>query len=186
MLSVEDQIVIELRRITQAIDVWSRHLLQEFGLTSPQLATLREIMKGENVSPVALATVLHLSQPTVSGILARLERRGLIRRDRSPSDRRSVLAAVTKEGKQLAAKAPPLLRDHFRHEINKLGPQGKSEILSILQNVATMMRAPEIADGPFFFKDHQGRSTRKSRRSTGTVSRARVERDSKSTRSGGD
>ena len=42
MLSLEDQIVVALRRISQAIDVWSRCLWQDYGLTSPQLATLRQ------------------------------------------------------------------------------------------------------------------------------------------------
>ncbi len=106
MLSLEDQIVVALRRISQAIDVWSRCLWQDYGLTSPQLATLREIMAGTNVTPGTLAAALHLSQPTVTGILGRLERRGLIRRERSQSDRRSILAIVTDEG----ARWPPKRR----------------------------------------------------------------------------
>jgi DNA-binding MarR family transcriptional regulator len=155
-LSLEDQIVVSLRRISQAIDVWSRHLWQDYGLTSPQLATLREILAGKNVSPVTLATALHLSQPTVTGILGRLEQRGLIRRQRSSTDRRSVLATVTDQGRELAAKAPPLLRDYFRHELAKLGTRQRSEILTVLQRVATMMQAPEVAEAPFFFHDQEG------------------------------
>src|SRR5436853_72720 len=102
MLSLEDQIVLALRRISQAIDLWSRHLWHDYGLTSPQLATLREILAGKNVSPVTLAAALHISQPTVTGILGRLERRGLIRREPSLTDRRSVLAIATDEGRELA------------------------------------------------------------------------------------
>lgn len=78
MLSIDDQIVLALRRINQAIDTWSHHLWQEYGLTSPQLAALREILGGQNVSPGKLSTALHISQPVVTGILARLARRGLI------------------------------------------------------------------------------------------------------------
>jgi len=156
MLSLEDQIVIDLRRISQAIDVWSRQLWKDYGLTSPQLATLREILVGTNVSPVALATALHLSQPTVTGILGRLEGRGLIRREQSTTDRRSVRASVTNKGKELAAKAPPLLRDYFRHELAKLGSSQQSEILTVLERVAIMMQAPKIVDGPFFFHEQKG------------------------------
>ena len=46
MLSVDDQIVLALRRINQAIDLWLCHLWQDYGLTAPQLATLREIQAG--------------------------------------------------------------------------------------------------------------------------------------------
>jgi DNA-binding MarR family transcriptional regulator len=150
-VSVDDQIVIALRRISQAIDVWSSHLWHDYGLTSPQLATLREIQQGKNVSPVSLATALHLSQPTVTGILNRLERRGLIRRERSSTDRRIVLSTVTDQGMELAAKAPPLLRDRFRYELAQLNTAQQTEILAALQRVASMMQAPEIMDGPFFF-----------------------------------
>lgn len=152
MLSEEDQIVISLRRINQAVDVWSRRLWQEHGLTSPQLATLREIMSGANVSPGTIATALHLSQPTVTGILGRLEQRGLIERQRSVTDRRSVVAVVTETGKALADQAPRLLRDRFRLELAKLPAWKRTEILAALQHVAAMMHAPELADGPFFFQ----------------------------------
>jgi DNA-binding MarR family transcriptional regulator len=155
MLSLEDQIVIALRRISQAIDVWSRRLWQDYGLTSPQLATLRELLAGKNVSPMTLAAALHLSQPTVTGILGRLEQRDLIRRARSSTDRRSVVVSVTEEGRRLAAKAPPLLRDQFRHELAKLPHRQQSEILRVLQSVATMMQAPDVANSPYFFHERQ-------------------------------
>ena len=153
MVSLEDQIVIALRRISQAIDVWSRQLWQEYGLTAPQLATLREILGGQNTTPGTLATALHLSQPTVTGILGRLEQRGLIRRERSATDRRSVLAVATETGKELAAKAPPLLRDRFRRELSQLPDVEQEQVLAMLTRVATMMQAPPAADSPFFFHE---------------------------------
>jgi DNA-binding MarR family transcriptional regulator len=151
--ALEDQIVMALRRVSQAIDIWSRTLWRDYGLTSPQLATLREILAGENVTPGTLASALHLSQPTVTGILGRLEQRGLVRRERSGTDRRSILAVPTEAGKELASKAPPLLRDNFRRELAKLPPWQQSEMLSILQHVAAMMQAPEVTEGPFLFVD---------------------------------
>jgi DNA-binding MarR family transcriptional regulator len=151
VLSLEDNILTALRRISQAIDIWSRELWLDFGLTAPQLATLREILAGKNVTPVTLATALHLSQPTVTGILHRVEKRGLIKRERSASDRRSVLAVVTTRGKDLAKRAPPLLRDRFRQELGNVSRRQQTEILSILQQVASMMSAPETPDAPFLF-----------------------------------
>jgi DNA-binding MarR family transcriptional regulator len=153
MLSLEDQIVLALRRISQAIEVWSRQLWHDYGLTSPQLATLREILAGKNVSPVTLAAALHLSQPTVTGILGRLEQRGLIRREPSLTDRRSILAVATDKGRELAGQAPPLLRDRFRNELEKMAAWQQTETLAVLQRVAAMMHAPEIAEVPFLFND---------------------------------
>jgi DNA-binding MarR family transcriptional regulator len=150
MPSQDDQIVLALRRITQAIDTWSRKLWHEHGLTAPQLATLREILAGQNVSPGTLAVALHISQPVVTGILGRLESRGLILRQRSSTDRRSTIAVATEEGRQLAAKAPQLLRDRFRLELATLPIWQQTQILAVLQHVAEMMHAPQISPAPFF------------------------------------
>jgi DNA-binding MarR family transcriptional regulator len=172
MLSLDEEIVLALRRISQAIDVWSRQLWHDYGLTSPQLATLREILAGKNVSPVTLAAALHLSQPTVTGILGRLEQGGLIRREPSLTDRRSILAVATDKGRELAAQAPPLLRDRFRNELEKTPIWQQTEILAVLQRVAAMMHAPEIAEAPFLFNDNDevtikdGASSAKRRRKT--------------------
>jgi DNA-binding MarR family transcriptional regulator len=153
MLPIDDQILSALRRITHAIDVWSRQLLREYGLTAPQLATLREILVGENVSPVSLATALHLSQPTVTGILRRLEKQKLIRCEQSSKDRRKVLAKVTLRGRRFAKQAPPLLRDQFRNELSQIPKSQQTEILMVLQRVAAMMQAPELDHAPFLCID---------------------------------
>jgi DNA-binding MarR family transcriptional regulator len=162
MLSLEDHILTALRRISQAIDVWSRLLWRDFGLTAPQLAVLREILNGKNATPMSLAAALHLSQPTVTGILSRLEQQGLVRRERSESDRRSIAAVVTARGRALANKAPPLLRDRFREELAKISELGRKEILATLEQVATMMNAPETTDEPFLSIDKDEPQTKKS------------------------
>jgi DNA-binding MarR family transcriptional regulator len=96
---------------------------------------------------------MHLSQPTVTGILGRLEQRKLIVRERSATDRRNVIVAATEAGRQLAEKAPPLLRDRFRHELDKLGSEEQAEILAMLNRVAGMMQAPSVSDTPYFFAE---------------------------------
>ena len=111
MLSTEHQLVMALHRISQANDRYSRQLLRECSLTAPQLATFREIMAGQNRTPSTLADAFRLSQPTVTGILLRLEDRGLVKREKSEQDRRSTLVTITAEGKQIAENAPPLLRN---------------------------------------------------------------------------
>ncbi len=172
MLSLDDQIVLALRRINQAIEVWSRQLWQDFGLTAPQVATLREILAGQNVSPGTLAKALHMSQPTVTGILGRLERRGLISKQRSSTDRRSTIAVVTDEGRQLAMKAPALLRDRFRNELVKLPEWRQTDILAVLQRVAEMMHAPEIVEAPFLFQYPGAEVGRRKRRPVKRPSRS--------------
>ena len=155
-LTLDDEIIIAIRRISQAVEGYSRYLWQEYGLTSPQLGALRELEKSPLATPGHLAEKLHVSPQTVAGILKRLEQRGLITRARDENDRRSFSLQLSAEGKRLSNEAPSLLRDQFRNELNRLQPSEATQILAMLQRVATMMSAPEVEADPFITSAEHG------------------------------
>lgn len=148
--NLDDEIIVSIRRISQAVESYSRYLWQEYGLTSPQLGALRELEKSPLATPGHLAEKLHVSPQTIAGILKRLEQRGLITRARDENDRRSFSLQLSEEGKRLSSEAPSLLRDQFRNELGRLQPWEATQILATLQRVATMMAAEEIDNVPFF------------------------------------
>lgn len=148
-LSIEDQIVAAIRRIMRAVDLHSRHLAEQHGLTGPQLATLQAASRlGEASSTGALAKAVHLSGPTVTGILDRLAKRGLVERARSGSDRRSVTIAITPQGEEVMAAAPSLLQDRFRAELARVEEWEQTMILAMLQRIAAMMDAESLDASP--------------------------------------
>ncbi len=147
-LSIENQIVAAIRRIIQAVELNSRRLVESIGLTGPQLAVLREAARCGPMPVGALARAVHLSQPTVTGILNRLEKRGLIQRERSVNDRRAVNVNVTEAGRDLSSSAPSLLQDSFHRRLGDLEPWEQTMILSILQRIAGMMDAEKIDASP--------------------------------------
>ncbi|OYP37617.1 MarR family winged helix-turn-helix transcriptional regulator [Rhodopirellula sp. MGV] len=147
-LSHEDQIVAAIRQIIRAVDLHSRRLVQGHGLTGPQLAVLQETSRLGPVAPSALARSVHLSQPTITGVLKRLESRGLVQRERNESDRRSVTFDITELGKQTLAASPSLLQDEFRVALSRLEEWERLQILSTLQRVATLMDAGDLDASP--------------------------------------
>ncbi len=147
-LSSEDQIVAALRRIIRAVDLHSRRLVEDYGLTGPQLAVLREAARQGQTSISALARAVHLSQPTVTGILVRLERGELVERRRDVSDRRAVNVTVTSTGHKLLNRAPSLLQDRFRNELAKLREWELTLTLAALQRIAEMMEAETLDASP--------------------------------------
>lgn len=148
-LSIEDQIVAAIRRIMRAVDLHSRHLAEEHGLTGPQLATLQAASRlGEASSTGALARAVHLSGPTVTGILDRLAKRGLVERARSGNDRRSVTITITPQGEEVMAAAPSLLQDRFRAELARVEEWEQTMILAMLQRIAAMMDAESLDASP--------------------------------------
>jgi DNA-binding MarR family transcriptional regulator len=150
---LENQILSAIRRIVRAIDVHSRELERGHRVTGPQLVALREVARLGPVSVSALARKVNLSQPTVTGILVRLEREGMIRRERSSADRRTVLSTITPRGAALLRAAPSLLQDHFRSELSRLMDWERSQILATLQRIASMMDAEEIPAAPMLSTD---------------------------------
>lgn len=147
-LPMEEQVIAALRRITRAIDLHSRLLLQKDGLTIPQLAALRAIQRLQPITVGALARDIHLGAATVTGILMRLAKRGLISRTRGDLDRRSVIVQLTDDGAKLVAEAPSLLQDRFHRELAKLQEWEQTMILATLQRIASMMDAEDIEAAP--------------------------------------
>jgi DNA-binding MarR family transcriptional regulator len=152
-LPLEQQIVAAIRQIVRAVDLHSRRLVDNYGLTGPQLATLQEAARLQCASPSMIARSVHLSQGTVTGILHRLEARHLIRRRRSETDRRGVIIEVTDAGHAMLDAAPSLLQDHFRAKLLELEEWERLQILSTMQRVATLMGAESIDASPHLISD---------------------------------
>ncbi len=145
---MENQIVAAIRRIMRAVDLHSRRLAEEHGLTGPQLATLQAAANLGESSTGTLARAVHLSGPTVTGILDRLTKRGLVDRTRNGHDRRSVTVRLTRDGEDVLAAAPSLLQDRFRQELMRLEDWEQTTILATLQRIAAMMDAESLDASP--------------------------------------
>lgn len=148
MNELEDHVLIALRRIIRATDLHSRALGKETGLTTPQLVVIRSIreMNAPTVSDVARA--VSLSQATVTTILKRLESKGLIKRERSLTDRRAVIVQLTPAGKTLWKTAPEPLQYSFTERFKALASWEQHSIVAALERVAAMMDAQQLDAAP--------------------------------------
>jgi len=146
--TASDVVLIELRRIIQSIDLHSRALVKRVGMTGPQLVVLKTLSQQGEVSVGELSKVVSLRQATVTGILERLEKRGLISRRRSEKDRRRVLVLTTEKANRLLKKTPSLLQDSFVEQFNNLKDWEQSMIQSALQRIVSMMDADKINAEP--------------------------------------
>ena len=147
-LTPDDRVIAALRRIVRAIDLHSRHLVERFSVTGPQLIALQELARLGQVPVGVLARNVHVSHPTMTGILDRLEKRGLVHRTRDTEDRRRMTAAPTTAGLKLLDSAPSPLQDHFRSEFSKLEEWEQTHMLATLQRIAAMMDAEELEAAP--------------------------------------
>jgi len=147
-LTTEEQILVALRRIIRAVDLHSRQLVDRAGLTGPQLVLLRAAVRLQKPSAGELARAIHLSQATVTGILDRLEKRGLIERVRNGYDRRSVFVQITPQGEAQLKAAPSGLQEQFLQELSRLEHWEHTSILATLQRIVSMMEAEHVEASP--------------------------------------
>ncbi len=145
---MEEEILSALRRISRAISLYSNYVQRTHGITGPQLMVLREADRSGPIAVSTLAERANLSHATVTGILDRLEKRGLAVRVASDMDRRKRVVQVTGEGKVLLTTAPPLLQSRFLEELRKLEEWEQTLILSTLQRVSCMMGAEDLSAAP--------------------------------------
>ena len=143
-----EEVLITLRRLIRATDLHSKQLVKTAGLTAPQLLLLQAIREQGQVTIGALAKEISLSQATVTTILDRLEKRGLVYRERSSEDKRKVHAYLTDEGADIIRDAPTPLQEHFVKQFRDLREWEQSMIISALQRVALMMDAEHIDASP--------------------------------------
>ena len=115
-------------------------------VTLPQWRALIEIHKNEGISQVSLAGCIDTDPMTMSGILDRLEKRGLVERYPDPNDSRVKLARLTDEGSALVRTARLLGRELYENALAGLSQAERDRLsagLILIRNNLNNMTAEE-------------------------------------------
>lgn len=143
-----EEVLVSLRRIIRATDLHSRQLNKQSGLTAPQLLILQLLQRDEDFTTGEVAKQVSLSQATVTTIVDRLEKRGLVRRERGEEDKRKVFLYLTDAARAVLVDAPRPLQESFIRQFQDLHDWEQTMILSSLERIAHMMDATHIDASP--------------------------------------
>ncbi|GAB2685221.1 MarR family transcriptional regulator [Aliiglaciecola sp. 3_MG-2023] len=143
-----ESLLVSLRKVIRAIDLYSKKLSKETGLTAPQLIVLQHISFSDGVMVKDIANSINLSSATVTSILDRLESRGFVIRERSAIDKRKVEIHLTAEGKEAIKGSPTLLQQHFIARFEAMEEWEQSQMLATMERMALMMNAEDIDAAP--------------------------------------
>ncbi|MDT0582403.1 MULTISPECIES: MarR family transcriptional regulator [Alteromonadaceae] len=144
----DEELLVALRKIIRAIDIRSRQLSKEVGLTGPQLLILQKVGKQKGVMVREIADDINLSSATVTSVLDRMEARNLVERIRSTEDKRKVGVFLTQEGEKALETAPLPFQEHFTNSFNSMEEWEQSQMVATLQRIATMMGAQDVDASP--------------------------------------
>lgn len=146
--SYSDTILITLRQIIRAIELHSRDLSKKYGITGPQLLVLKELRKEPEKTIGQVSRTISLSQATVTSILDRLEKQGLVTRVRSQSDKRKVCIQLSNRALEILDATPNPLQEEFTDQFESLAEWEKLSLISSLYRIAGMMNADRLNSPP--------------------------------------
>lgn len=130
-----DEIIRLIRRLVQAAYLYTKELDRKYNVSAPQLNCLRVLDNDGSLPLSRLAQRIMVKSSTITGVIDRLERKGLVRRVRTASDRRIITIELTPEGRKLARNAPPPIQQQMLDGLNKLDP---SQLKQIIQSLRTL------------------------------------------------
>ena len=143
-----EEVLVALRQIIRSIDLHSRKLNKEAGLTGPQLVLMNAIKELDIVTIRQLSHHTNMSQATATTILDRLEKRRLIVRVRSEQDKRKVHANLTPKGLAALEQAPQPLQENFIFSFQSLDEWEQTLLLSSVQRISYMMSKTTLPNQP--------------------------------------
>ena len=104
-LKLENQLCFPLYACSKEIVRRYKPFLDEIDLTYTQYITMMVLWEDESLSVKQLGERLYLDSGTLTPVLKTLEKKGLLKRERSKDDERNLIVTLTEEGEQLKEKA---------------------------------------------------------------------------------
>lgn len=101
----EHRLAYLLKRAQHAFRTHVDDVLRPLNLTAPQFAVLAAVHTDAGISNAELARLAFVTPQTMQGILANLERAGLLTRTPHPRHRRVLCSALTDQGREVYAQA---------------------------------------------------------------------------------
>ena len=138
-------ILIKIRQIVRSVDIESKKIQREYGVSIPQVLCLSFLHRSPNYQSTQgeIRRFLNLNSSTVSGIINRLESKGYLARLPKSGDRRVANIALTSAGDNLLSSIPTLLHEQLSDKLQRLD---QAELKKVEQSLNTLIHLLEIQE----------------------------------------
>lgn len=140
------EILKSIRRIIRALNIESKSIEQEYGLSIPQFLLLGYLENSTDYKSAQkeIKQALNLNSSTITGIIDRLVKRGYVVRLPKSGDKRVTYVVLTATGLKLLEEAPNVLHDRLSQKLDKLSKQEKEMVHQSLQIITNAMEIKEV------------------------------------------
>lgn len=137
--------VLEFMRLLWAVDhglqSTSKRMESTLGLTGPQRLVVRLVGRFPGITAGRLAQIMHVHPSTLTGVLKRMEKRGLIERKSDPLDGRKALFALTDAGRAMDVPAEGTVENAVERAITRMSPTRLMNAQDVLMALAEELGA---------------------------------------------
>src|SRR5215475_14766317 len=117
------QFMQRLWELVHALAVRSKRMGRTLGVTGPQRLVIRVVGQAPGATASAISDILGLHPSTLTGVLARLERQGLLQRRIDTADRRRVRFRLTPAGQRIDRERKGTVEAAVRRANSRADPQ---------------------------------------------------------------
>ena len=144
------EILINIRKIIRSINLESKRIEREFGISIPQYLCLNFLATTETYRATAteIGLRLNLNASTVTGIVSRLEKKGYVARLINPEDKRSSFIYLTALGDKIIKTIPNLLQDKLTLRLQELKSQELKQLQNSLDLLVKFMGVEDLDASP--------------------------------------
>jgi len=131
--TLDEQLCFALYTASRAMTSCYRPMLDALGLTYPQYLVLLVLWERGDTPVTGIGQALQLETGTLSPLLKRLEATGLVTRTRQAGDERTVLVALTPEGRALEARTASV-----QNEVGTATGMSRAEIVELRETLRAL------------------------------------------------
>jgi len=138
------EIIYAIRRLMQAGEHYTKELNKIYNVSAAQINCLIALRENGPLSPSQIAWHVMVNSSTVTGIIDRLEKKGLVQRLRVSHDRRVITVELTNNGQILAENAPPPIQRKIIDGLKKLSSDEIDDIALTLKRLIDMLDVQDL------------------------------------------
>lgn len=130
-------LLIVMSRATRVIQAEALELIESHGINSTEFAVM-ELLYHKGPQPIQkIGKKILMTSGSMTYIVDRLEKKGMLERVRCEKDRRVIYAKLTGEGEALIQEIFPIHREHITEMMSVLTDEEKEAAIKILRKLGT-------------------------------------------------
>lgn len=143
-------VIIKIRRIVRSINLESKKVQKEYGVSIPQLLCLEYLKEAPNYQATQrmIRDHMRLNSSTMTGIINRLERKGFVARLPKSGDKRVTNIALTSNGERILKNTPDLMQKRLDVKLRSLSDAEIGKINNALDLLIKMLEIEDIDASP--------------------------------------